>query len=113
MFTNMIRTDGYGVDFILAGPKNQAATLPDPDLSDFDVDELANTFHLWGQTEIFTASDGHTDDAHQIRRYSTDEYYTFAGYKKTNKRILNVKAADANLTRAEQQIRSYENSKPR
>ena len=48
MFTNMVRTDGYGIDFILAGRVNQETQHPDLELNDFTPDELQNRFRLWG-----------------------------------------------------------------
>ncbi|KAI9247611.1 hypothetical protein EDC94DRAFT_528825 [Helicostylum pulchrum] len=107
----MVRTDGYGIDFILAGPKNPDANLPDLDLNDFTPRELNENFCLWGadpgQTNIFTASDGHGDDSHQVRKYSTAEYYTRAGFKKSNKTILNLKNGDEQLSEAERNIATF------
>ncbi|GAA5817791.1 hypothetical protein MFLAVUS_011347 [Mucor flavus] len=55
MLTNMLRTDGYGIDFILASPERQLGKLPDLDLNE----EINESFHLWGvdpgQVNIFTA----------------------------------------------------------
>lgn len=48
MFTNMVRTNGYGIDFILVGPKKQTSDLPVLDLSDFTAEEISTRFHLWG-----------------------------------------------------------------
>lgn len=111
MFTNMVRTDGYGIDFILAGPQKQAAALPDLEISDFSLEEINSRFHLWGvdpgQKNIFTASDGHGEEPHQVRKYSAAEYYTRAGFKKTNKRIINLKNEDENFLQAERQITTY------
>ncbi|GAA5799348.1 hypothetical protein HPULCUR_004762 [Helicostylum pulchrum] len=111
MFTNMVRTDGYGIDFILAGPKNPDANLPDLDLNDFTPRELNENFCLWGadpgQTNIFTASDGHGNDSHQVQKYSTAEYYTRAGFKKSNKTILNLKNGDEQLSEAERNIATF------
>ncbi|GAA5807717.1 hypothetical protein MFLAVUS_001091 [Mucor flavus] len=81
----MVRTNGYGIDFILAGPQNQTTALPDLEISDFSLEEIGTRFHLWdvdsGQKNIFTASDGHGEEAHQLRKYSAAEYYTCAGLK--------------------------------
>ncbi|KAI9363280.1 hypothetical protein BD770DRAFT_215562 [Pilaira anomala] len=78
--------------FILAGPRQQQAALPDLDLSDFTGEEINQRFHLWdvdpGLKTIFTASDGYGEDPHQVRKYSTDEYYTRAGFKKTSRKFL-------------------------
>ncbi|KAI8082116.1 hypothetical protein BDF21DRAFT_417154 [Thamnidium elegans] len=86
MFTNMVRTDGYGIDFILTGPERQSNKLPNLDVNDFTPEEINERFHLWGvepgQINIFTASDGHDTDPHQLRKYSTAEYYTRTGFKK-------------------------------
>lgn len=111
MFTNMVRTDGYAIDFILAGPRNQDANLPGLELSDFTQEELNENFCLWGvdpgQVNIFTASDGHGDDPHQVRKYSTAEYYTRAGFKQSNKVILESKNGDEQFLRAERDITTY------
>ncbi|KAI9364599.1 hypothetical protein BD770DRAFT_378502 [Pilaira anomala] len=81
MFTNMVQTDGYGIDFILAGPRQQQAALPDLDLNDFTGEEINQRFHLWGVDPglktIFTASNGHGEDPHQTRLASIE---TFALY---------------------------------
>ncbi|KAI8061398.1 hypothetical protein BDF21DRAFT_429447, partial [Thamnidium elegans] len=86
IFTNMVRTDGYCINFILAGPERQSNKLPNLDLNDFTPEEINKRFHLWGvdpgQISIFTASDGHDTDPHQLRKYSTAEYYTRTGFKK-------------------------------
>ncbi|GAA5813016.1 hypothetical protein MFLAVUS_006482 [Mucor flavus] len=111
MFTNMVRTDGYGIDFILAGPKKQESDLPDLALDDFTAEELNERFCLWGvdpgQINIFTASDGHGTDPHQVRRYSAAEYYTRAGFKRTNKVILNLKNNDEQFLQAERAITTF------
>ncbi|GAA5811856.1 hypothetical protein MFLAVUS_005302 [Mucor flavus] len=105
MFTNMVRTDGYGIDFILAGPQNQAAAFPDLEISDFSLEEIGIRFHLWGvdpgQKNIFIAPDGHGEEAHQVRKYSAAEYYTRAGFKRTNQRIIDLKNEDGNFLQAE------------
>ncbi|KAI9250872.1 hypothetical protein EDC94DRAFT_697874, partial [Helicostylum pulchrum] len=105
MFINIVQTDGYGIYFILAGPKNPGANLPDLNLNDFTPRELNENFCLWDadpdQTNIFTASNGHGNDSHQVRKYSTAEYYTRAGFKKSNKTILNLKNGDEQLSEAE------------
>ena len=85
----MVRTDGYGLDFLLARTVSQTADLPDLDLTDFTDDELNANFKLGGvdpgQKTIFTASDGHDDNLHQVRKYSTAEYYTRSDYtERTN-----------------------------
>ncbi|KAG2208512.1 hypothetical protein INT47_010208 [Mucor saturninus] len=79
----MVPIDGYGIDFVIARSISPTAGLPDFELSDFTPEELENNFHLWGvepgMTNIFTSSDGHGDIPHQIRKYSTAEYYVRAG----------------------------------
>ncbi|GAA5809482.1 hypothetical protein MFLAVUS_002890 [Mucor flavus] len=111
MFTNMVCTDGYGIDFILAGPQKQAAALPDLEISDFSLEEIGTRFHLWGvdpgQKNIFTASDGHGEEVHQVWKYSAAEYYTRAGFKRTNQRIIDQKNEDGNFLQAERQITTY------
>ncbi|KAI8065060.1 hypothetical protein BDF21DRAFT_427729 [Thamnidium elegans] len=104
MFTNMVRTDGYGIDFILTVPERQSNKLSNLDLNDFTPEEINERFHLWGvnpgQINIFTASDGHNTNPHQLRKYSTAEYYTRTGFKKTNLHILNYigrQRADAEM----------------
>ncbi|KAG2231321.1 hypothetical protein INT48_001257 [Thamnidium elegans] len=85
MFTNMVRTDGYGIDFILTVPERQSNKLSNLDLNDFTPEEINERFHLWGvnpgQINIFTASDGHNTNPHQLRKYSTAEYYTRTGQR--------------------------------
>lgn len=110
MFTNLVRTDGYAVDFILAGPKKPEVDHVDLSLEDFTPEEISDRFHLWGvdpgQTNIFTASDGNLIP-HQARKYSACEYYTRAGYKKTNINILKFKKADDTFLAAESQISTF------
>ncbi|GAA5812210.1 hypothetical protein MFLAVUS_005660 [Mucor flavus] len=86
MFTNMVRTDGYGIAFILTGPQNQAAALPDLENSNFSLEEL---------------------EAHQVRKYSAAEYYTRAGFKRTNQRIIDLKNEDEKILQAERQITTF------
>ena len=111
MFTNMVRTDGYGIDFILAGRVNQETQHPDLELNDFTPDELQNRFRLWGvdpgQVNIFTASDGHGDGDHEVRRYSAAEYYIRAGFKKINEKILNMKNVNEVYMQAERAITTH------
>ncbi|GAA5808661.1 hypothetical protein MFLAVUS_002054 [Mucor flavus] len=111
MFTNTVRTDGYVIDFMLAGPKRQLDKLPDLDLNDFTTEEINENFHLWsvdpGQVNIYTASDGHGTNPHQVRKYSTAEYYTRAGLKITNQHILNYKNANLQLLEAKRQIITF------
>ncbi|CAO3688856.1 unnamed protein product [Rhizopus stolonifer] len=93
-FTNCIRTDGYAIDFVFA-KKTNMDVLPNLGLEDFVPDEVQNTFRLWGLDpglkSVFIAVDGHTNDQHEIRHFSTAEFYTFAGYKRTSRRLQNLK----------------------
>ncbi|KAI9470967.1 MAG: hypothetical protein EXX96DRAFT_643986 [Benjaminiella poitrasii] len=72
--------------------KGYFVVLPNLELENFVPDELQNTFRLWrldpSQKAIFTAVDGHTNDQHEIRHFSTAEFYIFAGYKRTSRRQL-------------------------
>ncbi|KAG2235072.1 hypothetical protein INT48_002413 [Thamnidium elegans] len=90
MLTNMVRTDSYDIDFILTGPERQSNKLPNLNVNDFTPEEINERFLLWGvdpgQINIFTASDGHDTDPHQLRKYSTAEYYTRTGFKKKKKK---------------------------
>jgi hypothetical protein len=92
----------------LAGPKNQAAELPDLDTLDFTTEELGTKFRLWGaehgMINIFTASDGHDNNPHEVRKHSAAEYYTRAGFKKFNKEILNYKNDDPHFLEVERGI---------
>lgn len=106
----MVRTDGYGLDFLVAQTVSQTSDLPDLDLTDFTEDELNTKFKLWGadpgQKTIFTASDGHDNNPHQVRKYSTAEYYTRAGFTRTNKRLEQWKQQDELYLRAERNLLS-------
>ena len=92
--------------------------LPNLELEDFTPDELGNTFRLWGlgpgQKSVFTAVDGHTNDQHEIRKFSTAEFYTFAGYKRTSRRIQDLKNSPQHLQvrQAESNFVSSKTSRP-
>ncbi|KAI9472441.1 MAG: hypothetical protein EXX96DRAFT_643209 [Benjaminiella poitrasii] len=92
--------------------------LPNFELEDFVPDELQNTFRLWGlypgQKSIFTVIDGHTNDQHEIRHFSTAEFYTFAGYKRTSRRLQNLKDSPQHLQakQAESNLVSSKTSRP-
>ena len=98
-------------DFVLVGHVNQEAQNPDLELTDFSTDKLINIFHLWGvdpgQVNIFTASDGHGNGNHEVRRYSAAEYYTRAGFKKTNEKILNMRNSNKEYMQAERAISTH------
>lgn len=117
LFTNCIRTDGYAVDVIFARRTNMDV-LPNLEFEDFTPDELENTFRLWGldpgQKSVFTAVDGHTNDQHEIRKFSTAEFYTFAGYKRTSRRIQDLKNSPQHLQvrQAESNFVSSKTSRP-
>lgn len=99
-FTNCIRTDGYAEDFIFAKRTN-TDVLPNLELEDFVPDDVQNIFRLWdldpGQKYVFTAVDGHTNDQHEIRHFSTTEFYTLAGYKRTLRSLQNLKDSPKHL----------------
>ena len=60
-----------------------------------------------GQINIFTASDGHGNGNHEVRRYSAAEYYTRAGFKKTNEKILNMRNSNEEYMQAERAITTH------
>ncbi|KAG0184584.1 hypothetical protein DFQ28_010889, partial [Apophysomyces sp. BC1034] len=90
MFTNVVRTDGFAVDFIFARSTSDDQ-LPDLDPSDFDADELSEAFELWGAdpglTNVFFACNGNGTEPYEIRKISTAEYYTKAGFKAATRKI--------------------------
>ncbi|KAI8393975.1 uncharacterized protein BYT42DRAFT_477292, partial [Radiomyces spectabilis] len=108
LFTNVVRTDGYAIDFVFARRKYEA--LPNLTMDDFTTDKLQGTFQLWGadpgMTEVFVASDGHDENPHQVRKFSTDEFYTVAGFKKTNSKVLNLKRRITILAQSVQEVES-------
>ncbi|KAI9481283.1 MAG: hypothetical protein EXX96DRAFT_465100, partial [Benjaminiella poitrasii] len=116
-FTNCIRTDRYAVDFMFAKRINMDVFL-NLELEDFVPDELQNTFRLWkldpGQKSVFTAVDGHTNDQHEMRHFSTAEFYTFAGYKRTSRRLQNLKDSPQHLQvkQAKSNLVSSKTSRP-
>lgn len=96
-FMNKIRTDGFTVEFLFARKKRVLDALPELDFVDFSEQELKEDFHLWGadpgRRDVFVMVDGHESHPHQVRRISTAEYYTVAGYNKTRSRIQNAKTS--------------------
>jgi transposase len=46
-------------------------------------------------TSIYVSSDGSDKESHQVRSYSTAEFYCRAGFKKTQQRLLKLKKQDA------------------
>jgi hypothetical protein len=94
-FTNLIRTDGYGVDFIFARQESDSAALPELEVNDFSPWELRNTFELWdadpGVTQTYVVANGHGDAPHHIKQMSSVEFSTLAGYYLTNARTRTLK----------------------
>jgi hypothetical protein len=97
-FTNLVRTDGFAIDFIFAESIGEAEEDENDvyisDYHDFDP----SLFRLWGLdpglNSTFIASDGsnrhdniNADIPHEILQMITAEFYCRAGYKKTNRRI--------------------------
>jgi len=84
--------------------------LPDLEARDFDEIELRNHFNLWGLdpgvTHIFEASDDSGPNPHQVRRYSSAEFESLAGYPKTNTRIRELKEEDG-VDQVEGRLESY------
>ncbi|CEP19984.1 hypothetical protein [Parasitella parasitica] len=117
LFTNCVRTDGYAVDFIFAKRTN-VDELPDLQLEDFALDELRDTFRLWGldpgQKSVFTAVDGHTNDSCEIRCFLTAKSYTFSVYQRTSRRIhdLRISPQHVQIKRAESNLVSSKTSRP-
>ncbi|KAG0176318.1 hypothetical protein DFQ29_006283 [Apophysomyces sp. BC1021] len=89
IFTNAVRTDGFAVDFIFARSTSNDQ-LPDLDPSDFD-DELNEAFELWGAdpglTYVFVVCNSNGTEPCEVRKISTVEYYTKAGFKATTREI--------------------------
>ncbi|CAO3637548.1 unnamed protein product [Cunninghamella blakesleeana] len=60
IFTNLIRTDGYGIDFIFSKQAHHNP-LPKLDIEDFTLDEVNKYFHLVGadpgHIDIYNATD--------------------------------------------------------
>ena len=106
-FTNLIRTDGYGVDFIFARQESDSAALPELEVNDFSPWELRNTFELWGAdpgvTQTYVVANGHSDAPHHIKQMSSVEFSTLAGYYLTNARTRTLKVRE-NIQPLESQI---------
>ena len=69
------------VDFLFARPKRVEPTKPKT-IADIGLD-LSHD-RLWGVdpgiTDVFVAADSNGDDAHEVRRTSTREFYHLAGW---------------------------------
>lgn len=91
-FSNLIKTDGFSADVVLL--KSLAKNKDDYErISDQDVDislfgdamrnENLDDVSLCGldpnRNQVFAAAYGHGEEPHQIRRFSTKEYYTHTG----------------------------------
>ncbi|KAI8390992.1 uncharacterized protein BYT42DRAFT_178017 [Radiomyces spectabilis] len=101
----MVSTDGYGCNVHFFRTRRSDETLPDLEDNDFAIWELPY-LRVWGadpgMTDVFVASDGGTfapndGDAvpdsppHEIRRFSTVEFYTKTQYKHSTICIQNWK----------------------
>ncbi|CAO3620873.1 unnamed protein product [Cunninghamella blakesleeana] len=80
IFTNLIRTDGFGIDFIFSKQAHHNS-LPRLDIEDFTLEEVNKYFHLVGadpgHIDIYNATDGQ-----ELFKYSSAEYYSKSGTTK-------------------------------
>jgi hypothetical protein len=85
LFTNYTTTNGYDVSIVFSRRTTEHDSLPNLDYTDFDKEDL-DIFHLWGSdpgiTSIYVSNDGSDKESHQVRSYSTAEFYCRAGFKK-------------------------------
>ena len=89
VFSNLIRTDGYTADIVLMRSNNsKEANLPQQDVNVTDLAKALTPTDLAtanicaidpNRGQVFSASYGFGDRAHQIRQLSTKEYYTLTG----------------------------------
>ncbi|ORX50207.1 hypothetical protein DM01DRAFT_1409196 [Hesseltinella vesiculosa] len=106
VFEDSLMSDGYAVSatFKKLKPVNQEAPLT---LEDIDTDDLSEC-RVWGVDpgvgQVYVAVDGSdtsiydnegamaSDPRHEIRRYSSQEYFHDAGFHRTNQRIRDLKS---------------------
>ena len=111
-FTNVVCTDGFGIDFIcVCSTKSNQDGLPGLDLEDFSVEEIAHEYHHWaadpGLTNIYSAVDGHGDEEpHQYRKFSAKEFYHLAGFDITNDKIAKYRLDEEGLVKIESKMPS-------
>ncbi|KAG2203935.1 hypothetical protein INT47_007518, partial [Mucor saturninus] len=115
MMRNILCTDGRSADFLFTRPAvpkdNKDIRL---EMNDFETWEMQDVLRLWGAdpgvTDIFVASDGNGNDAHEIRSISTAEYYVKAGYKKNQVTTKSLKQEEG-ITTIETNIPTHRTSK--
>lgn len=110
VFDNLIRTDGHTIEFVFGARKSEFGGLPDlrmPDLANEDIDR----FHVYGvdpgHNHLFTAA----DQQHTKLRFSNNEWYTKAGFKRRRYAEQQRKKQE-NITNIESQIPSRKTNDP-
>lgn len=86
LFNNIVRSDGFAVDFVFCRKKQESVIgAHDLRLDDFSYDEVESVYRPAfidpGRKSVFTAAVG-LGDNHQVRRCSTKEYYDLTGSTK-------------------------------
>ncbi|KAG2192926.1 hypothetical protein INT47_002765 [Mucor saturninus] len=113
MMRNILCTDGRSANFLFTRPvvpkDNEDIKL---EMNDLEAWEMQDVLRLWGAdpgaTDIFVASDGNGNDAHEIRSISTAEYYVKAGYKKNQATMKSLKQErTSKLSTFEQHLQYY------
>ncbi|KAI8987562.1 hypothetical protein BDF20DRAFT_809237, partial [Mycotypha africana] len=100
LFRNLIRSDGFTVDFLFSRKKKpkEDAIIDHHDLTleDFSYEEITTnyrpTFVDPGRKTVFTAAIGLETNRHEIRRCSTKEYYHMTGSTRVNAELERKKA---------------------
>ena len=85
-FRNTINTDGFSVDFSFSRKRREKGILEqDLQLEDFCLEEIENFYRPCavdpGVNTLLTAAYGHGREAHEIRQFSSKEFYSVSGSK--------------------------------
>ncbi|KAI8981660.1 hypothetical protein BDF20DRAFT_818144, partial [Mycotypha africana] len=100
LFRNIVRSDGFTVDFIFSKKRKskEEKTIEDHRLTleDFDYAEVESGYRPCfidpGRRDVFTAAIGIDVTKHQVRSCSTKEYYHMTGSTRYSARLEKKKA---------------------
>ncbi|KAI8967584.1 hypothetical protein BDF20DRAFT_927974, partial [Mycotypha africana] len=119
LFRNLIRFDGFTVDFLFSRKKKpkQDAIIDHHDLTleNFSYEEITANYRPAfvdpGRKTVFTAAIGLETERHEIRRCSTKEYYHMTGSTRINTE-LERKKANCTIKDIESNISSCKTGSP-
>ncbi|KAI8891201.1 hypothetical protein K501DRAFT_166315, partial [Backusella circina FSU 941] len=107
MFANIVRTDGYTIDFIFCGKKRAVKTTSELQLYGFtkeEVEEYYSPIYLEpGRKHVFTSVTRSDLRNNEVRKCSTKEYYTMTDSSKYQ-RSLDKEKINSNVKKMETDI---------